>query len=79
MNMKKDFIFNGFDISKITQSDLTKFYKSFSPILISIDKDLSDEEFRILEIKVFAKTYKINDLYNKIKELFEKNHPEIFD
>ena len=78
MNMKKDFIFNGFDLSKITQSDLTNFYKSFSPILISIDKDLSDEEFRILEIKVFAINHKIKDLYKKIKDLYKIKHPEIF-
>lgn len=54
MNMNKDFFNKDFELSKITQNDLIKLYPQFPPLLIDIPNEISDDEFRVLEIVFFC-------------------------
>ncbi|PRB03058.1 hypothetical protein CQ046_10915 [Chryseobacterium sp. MYb7] len=76
--MKKEVLFNGRDLSKITQNDLSKIYPTLNPLLISTDENIKGDKLRVLELLVFAENYNIGDLQSKLATIYKKVYPDIF-
>lgn len=76
--MKKEVLFNGRDLSKITQNDLSKIYPTLKPLLISTDENIKGDKLRVLELLVFAENYNIINLQNKLSNIYKNIYPDIF-
>lgn len=66
------------DISTVTQQDLKEIFPGSTCVLVSPEKELSDEENRILELQAFAELNQIPDLETMIEKQFFRSYPALF-
>lgn len=71
--------YKGFDLSKITVFDLSKKFPDFAPLIISPDKEIEDEKFRVLSLLVYAVNYQIRDLCQILEKEFKSIYPDLFN
>lgn len=62
-------LYQGLDLTKITQYDLAEKLKLAS-VLVSVDSQVSDEQLRIAELFAFAENHKLKDLLNILEILY---------
>ncbi|WP_163401512.1 hypothetical protein [Flavobacterium fluviatile] len=61
--------YKGIDLTVATQADLAKSLK-ISPVLISPENEISEEEQRIFELFAFAESHQLDELTNELKAIY---------
>lgn len=62
--------YKGLDLRKVHIDDLSEIFPDKPTVIIDPEKELSDEELRILELYTYAETYNLYDLQQRIEILF---------
>ena len=69
--MAAKYIYKNIDLRTATIYDLAEVLKDFPPIFVSPEKDLSDEQERILSLITYSEEYQLNDLKQKLEDLYK--------
>lgn len=76
--MAAKYIFKGVDLRTATVYDLAEVLKDYPPILVSPEKDLSDEQERIFTLITYSEEYQLTDLKEKLEDLYKDELVSIF-
>ncbi|ROH98398.1 hypothetical protein EGI16_21420 [Chryseobacterium sp. G0240] len=71
--MAANYIFKGVDLRTATVYDIADVLKDYPAIFVSPDRELSDEQERILSLYTFAEEYALTDLKEKLEDLYKED------
>lgn len=69
--MENSSTYKGLDLRKVTMYDIAELFKDKPAIMISSENELTDEQERILELFTYAENYELDELKNKLQDLYK--------